>query len=105
MICPATGAAAGLILPWRNTQAMALYSAEIAAHVAPGRHCALLVDQVGSRMSERLAVPKNITIVPLRAKCLELNPVENVWQLMRDNWLSNRLSASYNAIVDHCCNA
>jgi hypothetical protein len=32
-------------------------------------------------------VPSNITIVPLPAKCPELNPQENVWQFMRDNWL------------------
>ena len=35
----------------------------------------------------------------------ELNPVENVWQFMRDNWLSNRVFASYDDIVDHCCDA
>jgi len=34
------------------------------------------------------------------AKCPELNPVENIWQYMRDNWLSNRVD-----IVDHCCYA
>ncbi len=56
-------------------------------------------------ISERLAVPSNITIVPLPAKCPELNPVENVWQFMRDNWLSNRVFQSYDAIVDHCCYA
>ena len=50
-------------------------------------------------------MPSNITIVPLPAKCPELNPVENVWQFMRDNWLSNRVFRSYDAIVDHCCYA
>ena len=33
----------------------------------------------------------------------ELNPVENIWQFMRDNWLSNRVFTSYDNIVDHCC--
>ena len=56
-------------------------------------------------MSERLIVPANITIVPLPAKCPELNPVENIWQFLRDNSLSNRIFASYNDIVDHCCHA
>lgn len=84
---------------------MGLHLAEIAARVTPGKHCALLVDQAGWHSSERLAVPKNITIVPLPAKCPELNPVENVWQFLRDNWLSNRVFASYDAIVDHCCHA
>ena len=25
----------------------------------------------------------------------ELNPVENIWQFMRDNWLSNRIFKTY----------
>ena len=84
---------------------MGLHLAEIAARVSPGKHCALLVDQAGWHVSQRLVVPANITIVPLPAKCPELNPVENVWQFMRDNWLSNRVFGSYTAIVDHCCDA
>ena len=35
----------------------------------------------------------------------ELNPVENVWQFMRDNWLSNRIFKSYEDIVALCCQA
>ena len=34
-----------------------------------------------------------------------LNPQENVWQFMRDNWLSNRIFKSFDDIVDHCCDA
>jgi transposase len=49
--------------------------------------------------------PHNITIVPLPAKCPELNPQENIWQFMRDNWLSNRVFESAEAIADHCCDA
>ena len=42
---------------------------------------------------------------PAAAKCPELNPQENIWQFMRDNWLSNRIFKSYDDIVDHCCDA
>ena len=54
---------------------------------------------------ERLVVPQNITLVALPAKCPELNPVENIWQFMRDNWLSNRIFTSDEDLVDHCCDA
>src|SRR3954454_8827907 len=104
-ICPAEGKAAGLVMPWCNTEAMNHHLAEISARVAPGRHAVLLVDQAGWHVSERLVIPANITIVPLPAKCPELNAQENVWQFLRDNWLSNRVFASYDAIVDHCCHA
>src|SRR5437868_14866113 len=41
--------------------------------------------------------------MPLPPKSPELNPVENIWQFIRDNWLSNRFFQSYDDIVDHCC--
>ncbi len=76
---------------------------EIAFHVAPGAHVVLLLDQARRHGSAELNVPDNITLVPLPPRCPELNPVENVWQFMRDNWLSNRNFKSYDEIVDHCC--
>jgi len=63
------------------------------------------VDQAGWHQSKRLVVPDNSTLVPLPAKAPELNPVENIWQYMRDNWISNRIFPSYRDILDHCCAA
>jgi len=82
---------------------MNLHLAEIAAAVEPAGHAVLLVDQAGWHISTRLVVPANVTIITLPPKCPELNPVENVWQFMRDNWLSNRIFKSYDDLVDHCC--
>jgi transposase len=94
-----------LILPACNTEAMNLHLIEIAKAVAPGAHAVLLADQAGWHMSTRLVVPPNITVSALPPKCPELNPVENVWQFMRENWLSNRVFQSYDDLVDHCCAA
>src|SRR5271154_1534502 len=69
------------------------------------RHAAILVDQAGWHLSGKLRIPSNITLIPLPAKCPELNPQENIWQFTRDNWLSNRLFKSYDDIVDRCCDA
>ena len=35
----------------------------------------------------------------------ELNPVENIWQFLPQNQLSNRVFENYDAIVDPCCDA
>ena len=104
-ICPKRGVGAGLVLPRCNTAAMALHLVEISQAVAPGAHAVLLLDQAGWHLSDKLAIPANITLMPLPAKSPELNPVENIWQFMRDNWLSNRVFRSYDDIVDHCCYA
>jgi transposase len=104
-ICPARGEGAGLVLPRCTTEAMTLHLAEIAQAVAPGAHAVLLLDQAGWHVSTKLTVPDNITLLPLPPRSPELNPVENVWQFLRDNWLSNRVFASYEDILDHCCRA
>ncbi len=68
-------------------------------------HAALLVDQAGWHLSSALTIPKNVTIVDLPARFPELNPQENVWQSMRNDWLSDRVFESYDDILDQCCYA
>ncbi len=102
-ICPREGKGAGLVLPFCNTAAMDLHLVEIAQAVAPGAHAILVVDQAGWHTTPKLTMPCNITILPLPPRSPELNPLENIWQFMRDKWLSNRIFKSYADIVDHCC--
>ena len=104
-ICPAEGKGAAIVMPRCVTEAMTEHLAEIARHVAPDAHAVVLLDQAGWHQSRALVVPDNITLVPLPARAPELNPVENIWQYMRDNWLSNRIFRSYDDILDHCCAA
>ena len=81
---------------------MALHLAELSQAVTPGAHAVVLLDQAGWHTSPKLAVPANISLLPLPPKAPELNPTENIWQFLRDNWLSNRIYASEREIVDHC---
>jgi transposase len=84
---------------------MALQLAEISRYVAAGAHGLVLVDQAGWHVSRQLEVPANLTLLLLPPRSPELNPVENVWQFLRDNWLSNRIFTCEADIVDHCCAA
>jgi hypothetical protein len=59
--------------------------AAISANVTPGRHAVLLLDQAGWHMTPQLIVPDNISIIPLPAKCPELNPQENIWAFIRES--------------------
>ena len=102
-ICPRQGKGAALVLPRCNTQAMTLHLAEISKAVKPRAHAVILLDQAGWHGAKALEVPDNITLLPLPPRSPELNPVENIWQFMRDNWLSNRVFKSYEDILDHCC--
>ena len=78
---------------------------EIATQIAPGAHGVVLLDQAGWHTTDKLDLPANITLLPLPPLSPELNPVENVWQYMRENWLSNLVFASQDQILDTCSEA
>jgi hypothetical protein len=53
-------------------------------------------DRVRSTLPDRVcSATRQILRSALRSQIPELNPVENIWQYMRDNWLSNRVFKSY----------
>lgn len=104
-ICPEKGKGAGLVLPRCNALAMNAHLAEISRTVDPGAHAVLMLDGAGWHIAGDLEVPDNITLLPLPPRAPELNPVENVWQFLRDNWLGNRVFVSYDDILDRCCDA
>ena len=52
-----------------------------------------------------LDIPRNITPIFLPSRAPELNPVENVCQYLRGNWLSNLVFETYNDIIDAACDA
>jgi transposase len=92
-------------MPFADTGAMQLHLDEIARTVARAAHAMLLLDRAGWHTTGRLAVPRNMTLVFLPSRAPELNPVENLWQYLRANWLSNRVFDTYEAIIDAACEA
>src|SRR3954462_12169975 len=97
-ICPARGTGAALALPHVDTEAMQLHLDEISRNVAKGAHAALLLDRAGWHTTGALAIPQNMTLILLPARAPELNPVENIWQYLRQTWLSNRVSNTYQPV-------
>jgi transposase len=91
---------AGLVLPFADTNAMQNHLDEISQAVAPGAHAVLLMDRAGWHTTGELKMPENISPIFLPPRSPELNPVENIWQYMRQTWLSNRVFDDYDAIVD-----
>jgi len=105
-VCPARGVGAALVLPSANIEAMNLHLAEISAQIAPGAHAVLTLDGAGwHRPGGKLKLPNNISLLPLPPYSPELNPVENIWQYMRQNHLANRVFDTYSDIIDACCDA
>ena len=106
-VCPGRGAAAGLVLPVANADAMALHLAEISTQVAPGGHAVVVLDGAGYHAAAALAgrVPANLSLLPLPPYSPELNPMELAWQDLRRCDLANRVFADLTEVVDACCRA
>ena len=101
--CPATGQAVGLVLPCVNKVTMELHINAIAECVPAGRHAVVIVDGAGWHTSA-LNTDK-VTLLKLPPYSPELNPIEQVWQWLKQKWLSNRAYQDYEAIVNACCEA
>jgi transposase len=85
---------------------MNLHLAEISRCVTAGAHAVVTTDGAGwHKEGGKLQVPDNISLLLLPPYSPELNPQENVWQFLRQNYLANRVFDTYDAIVDACCDA
>ena len=104
-VCPKRAVANALVLPCANAKAMNEHLKHISRAVAQGAHAVLVMDGAGYHEKADLAVPANISLLTLPPYSPELNPVENIWQYLRQNFLANRLYDDYDAIVDACCSA
>ena len=102
-VCPEQGSAVGLIIPCVNTAAMKLHVEAISEQVPAGRH-ALVISDGAAWHSEKVNC-HNVTLLKLPPYSPELNPVEQIWQWLKQKMLSNRTYKNYKAIEDACCEA
>ena len=77
-------------------------------HGGPGAHAILVLDGTGWHSSKTLAVPDNISLLPLPRYSPALNPpdgqwVGSIWQFLRANWLAISVFDDDRAIVDAGC--
>lgn len=102
-VCPATGQSIGLILPYANSYCMKLHLQEISLAVPKGRHAVVVMD--GAVWHQPSYSLPNVTVLNLPPYSPELNPIEQVWQYIKQHWLSNRCFENYQDIVLSACDA
>ena len=84
---------------------MQLYIDAFSATIGADEHVALFLDQAGWHGANKLKFPGNITPLPLPPYSPELNPVERVWEFLKERFLSHRLLDDDQAIVNAACTA
>jgi hypothetical protein len=104
-VCPSRGTGAAVIMPHVNIEAMNAHLAEISQCVSVGAIALLILDGAGWHTSPNLALPDNIALLPLPPYAPELNPVENIWEFLRGNFLSHRVFEDYDAVIKACADA
>ena len=100
--CAQFGRLTSLVLPTANTEMMALFWAHLAQKFR-GYFIVLLVDRAGWHLTPRLTVPENIRLLPQPAGSPELNPVEHIWDELREKALPNMAFASLPPLVNKLC--
>ena len=95
---PGTDNGFALVMPHANTETMQEFLDRFASTIGEDEH-------VGWHGAGDLRAPDNITPVRLPAYSPELNPVERVWLYLKERFLSHRLHADYDAIIEAACDA
>ena len=65
----------------------------------------MLLDQAGWHTTDKLEIPKNLTLLPIPPVSPELNAAENIWQYLRQTDPSNRVFKDYDEIIEACSEA
>ena len=65
----------------------------------PGTQAVPVLGRAGWHTAKTLKRPDNITLVPPPPMSPDLHRVENLWQHLRQSYLSNRVFDSYDAIL------
>jgi transposase len=91
----ADGEMDSLILPHVNGDCMQLFIDEIAAR-HPGNRIVMVLD--GAGWHQGIVLPANIRLHKLPPYSPELNPVEHVWDEIREKYFINRVFESLDAL-------
>lgn len=98
-VSPADGVLDSLILPEVQAETMGLFLDEVARR-HPAEAILMFLDSAGWHTAHRLMTPANIRLVHLPPYSPQLNPVEHVWDEIREKWFPNKVFRSLEAVED-----
>jgi putative transposase len=98
---PESGEKCSLIFDGLDTRVMNCFLEEVSKRANNRTHILMFVDGAGWHSSEDLVVPKNMTLYHLPPYSPELNPIERLWDYVKENYLSGRVFAGMEEIFDY----
>ena len=94
-----TGQLDSLILPHVNTECMQLFLDEV-SNRHPEKRIVMVIDGAGWHRSDSLKTPSNIYLLRLPPYAPELNPIEHVWDELREKFFHNKVFNSLDALEE-----
>ena len=104
-VCPQRDLGFSYIFPSCDTEIMNVLLSELSKIVSPGKHAVIVLDNAAWHKSKGIKLPPNISILPLPPYSPELNPVEQIWEQLRQQSLANRAFSDYKDIENACIDA
>jgi len=103
-VSPHDGTLDTLVLPEVNALTMSLFLAEVARR-HPQELILMVLDGAGWHRAKDLQIPENMRLLPLPPYSPQLNPVEHVWEDIREKWFPNLVFDSLRAVEDRLVEA
>jgi putative transposase len=103
-LSPHDGTLDTLVLPTVHAEAMSVFLAEVSQR-HPHELILLVLDGAGWHKAKRLLLPANMRLVFLPPWSPQLNPVEHLWDEVREKWFGNRVFASLSAVEEQLITA
>jgi putative transposase len=101
-VSPVDGKLFSLVLPYTNTICMNVFLREL-SKAYPNDYILLVVDNAAWHNAGALQIPENIQLFPLPPYTPELNPIEMLWDEIREKGFRNQVFASLEKVVDRLC--
>lgn len=101
-VCPFDGKSTSLILPWSDTDTMSIFLAHI-AKAFNDEYCILFMDRAGWHCARELNIPTNMRLEFLPPYSPELNPVEHIWEYLREKHFGNDVFSSLEEVEQRLC--
>jgi len=99
---PKTGDEFTLLLPNVNIICMNIFLKEF-ARANQGKKIVIIMDGAGWHKSDKLIFPKNIRIIIQPSYSPELNPIEKLWQYIKNHTIKNRAYKTLYELEDKVC--
>jgi len=101
-VAPELGVMTSLILPSADTAMMNLFLEHVSQTFADF-FIVMQVDQAGWHCSKELVVPANIRLIEQPAYSPEVNPVEHLWDELREKYFHNRVFSGLDPLLERLC--